>query len=185
MCVSVADIVSLIKEATLKSSLRDQIPTFLLRKYADYLVVPIAAILNMPFSSGVSPEEMKLALVTPLLKKQSLCPDDLNNYRLVLLLSFLSKLVERVVLKQLTKHLVSCNLYVPVQSAYRPKHSTKPALLKVVSDLLPAVDGDIAAALALLDQSAAFDTVDHSILLNRLIPASASPVLFSGGLIPT
>lgn len=57
---------------------------------------------------------------------------------------------------------------VPVQSAYRKNHSTETALLKIVNDLLLSVDGKNAAILALLDQSAAFDTVDHSILIDRL-----------------
>ena len=57
----------------------------------------------------------------------------------------------------------------PVQSAYRPNHSTKTALLKVVNDILVAIDKGDATVLAILDQSAAFDTIDHSILINRLI----------------
>jgi hypothetical protein len=68
----------------------------------------------------------------------------------------------------LSKHLILHNLYVPVQSAYRADHSTETALLKVVNDLLLTVDDGDAAVLALLDQSSAFDTIDHSILLHRL-----------------
>jgi hypothetical protein len=73
-----------------------------------------------------------------------------------------------VVAKQLSSHLLTGDLYVPVQSAYRPNHSTETALLKVFNDLLLSVDSGDAAVLALLDQSAAFDTIDHSILLSRL-----------------
>ena len=166
--VSVSEIVSLIKACPSKSSLRDPIPTPLLKKFADFLAVPITLIVNMSISSGVFPDEMKIAYVTPLLKKPSLCSDDLNNYRPVSLLSFLSKLVERVVCRQLTHHLIKHNLYVPVQSAYRSDHSTETALLKVVNDLLLVLDNGDAAVLTLLDQSAAFDTVDHGILLSRL-----------------
>ncbi len=111
---------------------------------------------------------MKIAYVTHLLKKPSLCSDDLNNYRPVSLLSFLSKLVERVVCRQLTRHFIKYNLYVLVQSAYRSDHSTETALLKVVNDLLLVLDNGDAAVLTLLDQSAAFDTVDHGILLSHL-----------------
>ena len=85
---------------------------------------------------------MKLAFFPlPLLKKPTLCPDDLNNFRPVSLLSFLSKLVERVVCRRLATHLFKCNLSVPVQSA----------LLKVVNDLLISMDNGDAAVPALLD----------------------------------
>ena len=80
----------------------------------------------------------------------------------------LSKVKAYTSRKQLTSHLIKCNLYVPVQSAYRSDHSTETALLKVVNDLLIALDDGDATVLTLLDQSAAFDTVDHGILLHRL-----------------
>ena len=83
-------------------------------------------------------------------------------------LSFISKLLERVVAKQLIEHLETQSLYVPVQSAYRSFHSTETALLKVLNDILSSIDHGDSVILALLDQSAAFDLIDHEILLNRL-----------------
>jgi hypothetical protein len=166
--VTVLEIVALIKDCPSKSSSRDPIPTSLVRKLADFLAVPITDVVNMSLSLGVFPDEMKLAYVTPLLKKPTLCPDDLKNYRPVSFLSFLSKLVERVVFKQLANHLIKCNLYVPVQSAYIPNQSNETALMKVVNDILVAIENGDGTDLAILDQSAAFDTIDYSILLNRL-----------------
>jgi hypothetical protein len=106
---------------------------------ADLLLHPITRIINLSLSSGVFPDEMKLALLFPVLKKSELDSKVLSNYRPVSNLSFLSKLVERVVVKQLTFHPESENLMVPVHSAYRSNHSTETALLKIVNDPLPSV----------------------------------------------
>ena len=132
------------------------------------LAPSLLRLVNLSLSTGVLPDEMKLALVTPLLKKSSLDPEVLGNFRPVSKLSFLSKLLERVVARQLIAYLEKRSLLVPVQSAYRANHSTETALLKVLNDLLIAVDRGEAVVLALLDQSAAFDTIDHAILLDRL-----------------
>jgi len=106
--------------------------------------------------------------VKPLLKKPSLDPETLKNYRPVSNLPFISKIIEKIVLRQLSQHLHSNNLFYPLQSAYRTDHSTETALLKIVNDLLTSLDDNQVSLLSLLDLSAAFDTVDHSILLSRL-----------------
>ena len=149
--VTVSEVAALLDKCPSKSSLRDPIPTFLLKEFSDILVHPITNVINLSLSSGIFPDEMKLAFVTPLLKKSDLDPNKLCNYRPVSNLSFLSKLVERVCVKQIMSHLQSSNLLVPVQSAYRPDHSTETALLRVMNDLLMAVDGENAAILELLD----------------------------------
>ena len=110
---------------------------------------------------------MKQALVTPLLKKPSL-DLILKNYRPISNLPFVGKLLERCVIDQLLEHICTNNLMEPLQSAYRPHHSTETALLKVKTDILKAMDNQEVACLVLLDLSAAFDTVDHKILLERL-----------------
>ena len=83
-------------------------------------------------------------------------------------LPFLSKIPEKAVLHQLLAHLQENNLCNPFQSAYHTRHSTKTTLLRVVNDLLNAMDEDKISVLLLLDLSAAFDAIDHQILLSRL-----------------
>ena len=92
----------------------------------------------------------------------------LNNFRPVSSLPFISKILERVVLAQLQSHLSENSLFEVKQSAYRNYHSTETALLHVLEGLLAGADEGLVSVLALLDLSAAFDTIDHEILLCRL-----------------
>ena len=69
---------------------------------------------------------------------------------------------------RLNEHLINNSLFDPLQSAYRDKHSTETALIKVQNDILSALDAGSSAILLILDLSSAFDTIDHDILLSRL-----------------
>ena len=91
-----------------------------------------------------------------------------KHYRPVSNLSFVSKLVEKVVAEQLKSHLNQNALANNDQSAYRKFHSTETALLKMSNDLHSTMDKKEVAALTLLDLSAAFDTIDHSTLFDTL-----------------
>ena len=91
-----------------------------------------------------------------------------KNYRPVSNLSFLSKSLERVVQRRLQEFLDSNNLMPETQSAYRQYRSTETAVAKVYNDLLLAADQGDVSALCLLDLTAAFDTVDHDLLMLRL-----------------
>ena len=101
-------------------------------------------------------------------EKNSLDTENLKDYRPVSNLPFLSKITEKIVLLQLSQHLESNSLLYPLQSAYRLGHSTETALLKTVNDLLAALDVNHISLLSLLNLSAAFDAIDHTILLSRL-----------------
>jgi hypothetical protein len=161
-------IVKLVKASPTKHCSLDPLPTWLLKDMIDHLSPTITKIVNLSLSTSIFPDDMKQALVTPLLKKTSLDKEILKNYRPVSNLPFLSKLTERAVASQLNDHMTSNDLHVPVQSAYRAQHSTETALLKVLNDLLISVDHGEGVILVLLDLSAAFDTIDHEILINRL-----------------
>ena len=120
------------------------------------------------FGSDKRTDLFKQALVQPLLKKPSLSTDDLNNFRPISNLNFISKILEKVVASRIQSHLSSNSLSSSFQSAYRIFHSTETTLLKIHNDLILAMDRGEVTSLILLDLSAAFDTVDHSILLTRL-----------------
>ncbi len=72
----------------------------LLKHYIDDLIVPITAIINLSTREGVVPPDLKQALVTPLIKKKTLCRNELKNYRPISNLSFLSKILEKIFLLQ-------------------------------------------------------------------------------------
>jgi hypothetical protein len=144
----------------------DPFPGNLLMECQDTLLPYMTKIMNDSLCTGTFPDSMKHALVRPLIP--SLDRNDFKNYRPVSNLSFLSKVLEKLVLLQLNDHLLAHNLFQTNQSAYRSGHSTETALLKIINDLLISLDKRNVAFLTLLDLSAAFDTIDHSILLKRL-----------------
>ena len=83
-------------------------------------------------------------------------------------MKFISKLIERTVSNQFLDHLSANNALEPLQSAYRAGHSTETALVKVKNDILNAIDNHQVTVMLLLDLSASVDTVNRSILINRL-----------------
>jgi hypothetical protein len=151
-----------------KSCNLDPIPTWLLKDSIEVLLPTITNIVNQSLATHEMPDSMKEAIVVPHLKKSSLDPAVLKNYRPVSNLTFMSKLIERVVASRLLDHMDKHGLQEPMQSAYKKGHSTETALLKVQNDILMAIDSQKCVLVVLLDMSAAFDTVDHSILIERL-----------------
>uniref|UniRef100_A0A3P9MAR3 Reverse transcriptase domain-containing protein n=1 Tax=Oryzias latipes TaxID=8090 RepID=A0A3P9MAR3_ORYLA len=146
----------------------DVLPTRFLKSVLNSVLPSITQIVNMSLQSGIFPEALKTTVIKPLLKKSGLDPTVLNNYRPISNLPFLGKVLEKVVYQQLTDFLLLNNSFDVFQSGFRPHHSTETALIKVTNDIRLNTDDGKVSVLILLDLSAAFDTVDHGILLHRL-----------------
>ena len=163
-----AEIWNIIKLSPVKSCELDPLPNWLLKECKAELVPIITDIVNMSLRESMIPKSLKTALIRLVLKKTGLDSDILKNYCPVSNLTFIWKVIEKVISARLNEHLINNSLYNPLQSVYRDKHSTETALIEVQNDILSALDAGSSSILLMLDLSAAFDTIDHDILLSRL-----------------
>ena len=117
-------------------------------------------------STGIFPDQLKLAKVIPLHKKDS--QTNISNYRPISLLPSLSKVLERVAFEQLSTYFVSNNLFHNNQYGFRSNHSTELAALHLMDKLIQNMDAGYIPLNIYLDLSKAFDTLDHNILIGKL-----------------
>lgn len=153
--VSEDELVNIIKGTSDSYCELDPIPTSLLKKVISYLAPVLVKIVNTSLQKGEVPACTKHAIVQPRLKKDGLPHDDVSSYRPIADLSFVGKLVERVVARKIREYLADHDLLPSAQSAYREHFSVETALLRVQNDLLMALDARQNAVLVLLDFSAA------------------------------
>ena len=151
-----------------KSCELDPVPSRILLGCLDLLCPVTWKIVKPSLETSVVPTELKQAVIRPLLKKPSLDYQEFKNFRPISNLTFLSKVIEKVVALQLVDYIDNNGLCEVFQSAYRAHHSTERALLRVYNDIAMSIDNQTSVVLVLLDLSPAFDTVDHSLLLARL-----------------
>ncbi len=158
----------------------DPMPSHLLQAISPAVVPALTHIVNTSLHTGVFPSAFKQARITPLLKKPTLNPTLLGNYRPVSLLTFIAKTLEQVVFHEVSAFLTQNNLLDSNQSGFRSGHSTETALLSVVEALRLARSASKSSLLILLDLSAAFDTVNHQILspIEKWNFRNRTPVVF-------
>ena len=128
----------------------------------------VCQLVNQYFADCIFVDSEKLALLRSQLKKAGLDNEDKKNYRPISNLTFLSKIVERIIFDQLYTFMEEAGILTKYQSAYREFHSTETALCKIHNDLVVASCSGRTSLLVLLDLSAAFDTIDHDLLLGDL-----------------
>ena len=146
----------------------DIVPTSLIKSCFTVFSEIISNFANLSISHSSFPLKFKLAQVTPLLKKPGLDKNTPNNYRPISNLNIITKLLERLMISHIQYHTTSsCNIH-HFQSAYRRYYSTESALLLALDNIYHAIDEGSSTMLISLDLSAAFDTIDHTILLSPL-----------------
>ena len=146
----------------IKCSPEDPFPNSLLTQNLDIFLPIWTKLVNLSLAEGTM-DCLKNAIISPLLKEMDsvMNKDNLKNYRPVSNLMFVGKLIERVVSRQLDKHMMTNGLQEDFQFGYKAGHSCETLLMKILNDLLSACDKNLPIILLLLDLSAAFDTIDQ------------------------
>ena len=168
MPITESDVERLVAVAPCKTCELDSIPTWLLKQCSSELVPLITTIINASLTKSVVPPDVKRAVIRPLLKKSTLDKEGLQNYLPVSNFPFASKLVGKVVARQINDHVDGNTLRDKMQSACRSGHSTESALLRIKNDIDAALDRKSMVILVMLDLSSAFDMIEHEVLLTRL-----------------
>lgn len=161
-----------------KASGMDHLDSRLIRVAAEALSFPIAHLVNLSLLQGIFPEKWKEAKIIPLPKNKRATFTGQNS-RPISLLPLLSKVMEKIAFEQVYKYFFSNRLITKYQHAYREGHSTCTALTHMTDNWLEEIDANRLVGAVMLDFSAAFDLIDHKILLQKLECYGFTPLSLS------
>ena len=144
----------------------DGISSTLLQKMSDTIVPTLTLIINQSLCTGIFPDQLKIAKIKPIYKKED--PHLPDNYRPISLLPAISKIFEKVAYIQVYKYFTDNKLFYKSQYGFRQLHSTELAALEITDKIYIDLDNKKIPLAIFLDLSKAFDTIDHDILLYKL-----------------
>ena len=167
--VSAVEVSYIIQSMKVTKTDVNEISVKLFKKYHIYFLDCLCDIINLCFTSGIFPNCLKNAIIIPIYKKG--ISTDMSNYRPIALLPFISKILERCIFDRISQYASDYNLLAPTQFGFRKGLSTKDALLLITEKIYDAfnVGGGTFNINVYIDFQKAFDTVDHTILLNKLL----------------
>ena len=144
----------------------NSIPPKILKKISHLISKPLSEIFNKSFSTGIFPDLLKISKINPIHKKDSKLL--ISNYRPISLLSNLNKIIEKLMFKRLYAFLEQYKCIYDLQFGFRKNHSTNHAIISIVQKIQDAIKNKKIAIGVFIDLQKAFDTVNHSILLEKL-----------------
>ena len=165
--VTQCEMINIIKSLKPKTSCGyDQISPKLIQKSASAISLPLTHICNISLQTGIFPSSMKLAKVVPIYKNKD--ETIFNNYRPISLLPAFSKIIERIAHKRLYQYLNTHKLLSLSQYGFQKHMSTEQAILQFQDQIIQNLASKKWCSGIFLDLSKAFDTLDHSILLDKM-----------------
>ena len=130
------------------------------------IIEPLTLLINQVLNTDIFPDELNIANVIPLFKKDD--PKLFKNYRPISLLPTISKVIEKIIFTQLSTYFNENKLIFDNQYGFRPKYSTEYAALELVDRIITHMDKKEVPINMFLDLSKAFDTIDNTIVLAKL-----------------
>jgi hypothetical protein len=161
------EILSYIKSMSRGKAVFDSIPLFILKEATPCIIEPLTHIVNLSLQSGTVPGICKRARVTPIHKAGDKC--DPNNYRPISILPFIGKVIEYFVGQQLTNYMEENRLFTRHQFGFRKNHSTTYLMLDLFDEIYKSKSKSQKPGIIFLDIKKAFDTVNHDILIKKLV----------------
>ena len=144
----------------------NSIPPKILKQISHLISTPLSIIFNKSFRTGIFPGLLKISKINPIHKKDSKLL--ISNYRPISLLSNINKIIEKLMFKRLYDFLEKYKCIYDLQFGFRENHSTNHAIISIIQKIQDAIKNNNFAIGVFIDLQKAFDTVNHSILLNKL-----------------
>ncbi|XP_065658632.1 uncharacterized protein LOC136083154 [Hydra vulgaris] len=149
-----------------KSAGIDQISVNVVKAIFDIIEPSLFHIFNLSIQSGIVPEKLKIAKISPIFKTGD--NTIMSNYRPISVLPCFSKLLERIMYDRLNKYLTKNKILYNKQFGFKKKHSTDHAVIDLINYISDGFNNDCYTLGVFIDLSKAFDTVDHDILIEKL-----------------